>query len=244
LSDRFINRQIGDQYAAGVFKNFNSNQYEASFETYYKTTQNTVQYKDGALLLLNPYIEAALLNARGKAYGFEFSVAKNSGKITGQVNYTYSRSQVQVLTEFASETVNGGNFYPADIDRPHNLAIMSKIKLGRGWSFSSNFIFSSGRPATYPDGNYAFNGGIVTNYSLRNMDRLPAYHRLDAGFTFVSKRYAEQKSYSIWNISFYNIYMHKNAYSIYFRRDDTRLLAYRLSVVGGLIPSLSWNYNF
>jgi hypothetical protein len=76
------------------------------------------------------------------------------------------------------------------------------------------------------------------------MDRLPAYHRLDAGFTFVSKRYAEQKSYSIWNISFYNIYMHKNAYSIYFRRDDTRLLAYRLSVVGGLIPSLSWNYNF
>jgi hypothetical protein len=244
LSDRFINRQIGDQYAAGVFKNFNSNQYEASFETYYKTTQNTVQYKDGALLLLNPYIETALLNARGRAYGFEFSVAKNSGQVTGQVNYTYSRSQVQVLTQFASETVNGGNYYPADIDRPHNLAIMSKIKLGRGWSFSSNFIFSSGRPATYPDGNYVFNGGIVTNYSLRNMDRLPAYHRLDAGFTFVSKRYAEQKSYSIWNISFYNIYMHKNAYSIYFRRDDTRLLAYRLSVVGGLIPSLSWNYNF
>jgi hypothetical protein len=244
LSDRFINRQTGDQYAAGVFKNFNSNQYEASFETYYKTTQNTVQYKDGALLLLNPYIETALLNARGRAYGFEFSVAKNSGKVTGQVNYTYSRSQVQVLTQFASETVNGGNYYPADIDRPHNLAIMSKIKLGRGWSFSSNFIFSSGRPATYPDGNYVFNGGIVTNYSLRNMDRLPAYHRLDAGFTFVSKRYAEQKSYSIWNISFYNIYMHKNAYSIYFRRDDTRLLGYRLSVVGGLIPSLSWNYNF
>lgn len=244
LSDKFINRQTGDQYAAGVFKNFNNNQYEASFETYYKTTKNTVQYKDGALLLLNPYIETALLNARGKAYGFEFSMAKNTGNVTGQVNYTYSRSQVQVLTQFASETVDGGNFYPADIDRPHNLAVMTKIKLGRGWSFSSNFIFSSGRPATYPDGNYAFNGSIVTNYSLRNMDRLPAYHRLDAGFTFVSKRYADQKQYSIWNISFYNIYMHKNAYSIYFKRDDTRLLAYRLSVVGGLIPSLSWNYNF
>ncbi len=244
LSDRYINRQIGDQYAVGLFKSFNKNQYEASFETYYKTTKNIVQYKDGALLLLNPYIESALLNGRGRAYGLEFSVAKNTGNLTGQVNYTWSKSQVQVLAGFTSESVNGGTYYPADIDRPNNLAIMMKIKLGLGWSFSSNFIYTSGRPATYPDGNYAFNGSVVTNYSRRNMDRLPAYHRLDAGFTYVSKRYPEQKRYSIWNISFYNVYMHKNAYSIYFKRDDTRLLAYRLSVVGGIIPSLSWNYNF
>ena len=244
LSDQYINRQMGDQYAAGVFKSFEENLYEASLEIYYKTTKNTVQYKDGASLLLNPYIESALLNARGRAYGFEFSFAKNIGKFTGQVNYTYSKSQVQVLTAFPSEIVNEGKYYPSDIDRPHNLAIMMKLKLGRGWSFSSNFIFTSGRPATYPDGNYPYNGTVVTNYSKRNMDRLPAYHRLDAGFTWVSKRYAEQKRYSLWNISFYNIYMHQNAYSIYFKRDGTRLLSYRLSVIGGLIPSISWNYNF
>ena len=244
LSDKYINRQIGDQYAAGLFKSFKENQYEASFEVYYKTTQNTVQYKDGATLLLNPYIESALLNARGRAYGIEFSFAKNVGKFTGQINYTYSKSQVQVITPFPSEAVNGGAYYPADIDRPHNLAIMGKIKLGSGWSFSTNFVFTSGRPATYPDGNYAYNGTLVTNYSKRNMDRLPAYHRLDAGFSWVSKRYAEQRKYSLWNISFYNLYMHANAYSIYFKRDDTRLLSYRLSVVGGLIPSITWNYNF
>ncbi|MEO6548076.1 MAG: TonB-dependent receptor [Ferruginibacter sp.] len=244
LSDKYINRQIGDQYAAGVFKSYNNYQYESSFEVYYKTTKNTVQYKDGALLLLNPYIETALLNGRGRAYGAEFSVAKNIGKFTGQINYTYSKSQVQVLAEFPTEVVNDGSYYPSDIDRPHNLAIMSKIKLGRGWSFSSNFVFSSGRPATFPDGNYIYNGTVVTNYSKRNLDRLPAYHRLDAGFSYVSKRYPEQKKYSIWNISFYNIYMHQNAYSIYFKRDDTRLLSYRLSVVGGIIPSISWNYNF
>ncbi|MEO6719141.1 MAG: TonB-dependent receptor [Ferruginibacter sp.] len=244
LSDRYINRQIGDQYAAGIFRSFKNSLYETSLEVYYKTTKNTVQYKDGALLLLNPYIESALLNARGRAYGAEFSFAKNIGKLTGQVSYTYSRSQVQVLTAFPSEIVNEGRYYPADIDRPHNLAILAKIKLGHGWTFSTNFIFTSGRPATYPDGNYVFNGTVVTNYSKRNMDRLPIYHRLDAGFTWVSKRYVEQRKYSIWNISFYNIYMHQNAYSIYFKRDDTRILSYRLSVVGGLIPSISWNYNF
>jgi hypothetical protein len=84
----------------------------------------------------------------------------------------------------------------------------------------------------------------VTNYSKRNLDRLPAYHRLDAGFTWVSKRYQEQKRYSLWNFSFYNLYMNKNAYSIFFKREGNRLNAYRLSVVGGIIPSITWNYNF
>lgn len=244
LSDQFIKRQIGDQYAAGLYKSFNNKQYEGSFELYYKTAKNTVQYKDGALLLLNPYIESALLNARSRAYGMEFSFEKNIGKFTWQVNYTYSKSQVQVLALFPSEKVNGGAFYPSDIDRPHNLAITNKIKLGHGWTFSSNFIFTSGRPATYPDGNYTFNGTLVTNYSKRNLDRLPPYHRLDAGFTYVTKRNPGQKKYSLWNISFYNVYIHKNAYSIYFMRDDTRLLSYRLSIVGGLIPSITWNYTF
>src|SRR5205085_6239028 len=107
---------------------------------------------------LNPYIESALLNSRGQSYGAEFSFTKNTGKFTGQINYTYSRSKVQVLTAFPEEIVNNGAFYPSDIDRPHNLAIVTRLKLGRGWSFNNNFIFTSGRAATYPDGNYAFNG--------------------------------------------------------------------------------------
>ena len=244
LSDNYIKRQLGDQYAAGLFKSIDGNKYEWSLETYYKTTENTVQYKDGAQLLLNPYIESSLLNGRGRAYGIEGSFAKNTGTLTGQINYTYSKSQVQVQTVFASEKVNSGAYYPSDADRPHNLTIAGKIKLGRGWSFSSNFIYTSGRPATYPDGTYAYNGTIVTNYSKRNMDRLPAYHRLDVGFIYISKRYPEQRKYSIWNISFYNIYAHQNAYSIYFQRDQDRLLSYRLSVLGSIIPSISWNYNF
>ncbi len=244
LSDPFVKQQVGDQYSAGLFKNFKNNVYEASVEVYYKTTKNIVQYKDGALLLQNPYIETALLNQQGRAYGIEFSVSKNIGKITGQVNYTYSRAEGQVITSFPEEVVNEGKYYPSEIDRPHNLAIIGKIKLGRGWSFSTNFIFYSGRPATYPDGNYVMNGTLVTNYSKRNLDRLPAYHRLDAGFTWISKRFPEQRRYSLWNISFYNIYMHENAYSIFFKREERRLNSYRLSVVGGLIPSVTWNFNF
>ncbi len=244
LSDNYIKSQKGDQYAAGFFQNFLKNTYGLSIEGYYRTIKNMVDYKDGAPLLLNPYIESALLNARGRGYGIELSITKNLGNLTGQFNYSYSKSEIQVLNNFPQEQVNKGMFYPSNSDRPHNLAIITKLKLGKGWSFHSNFVFTSGRPATYPDGNYLYNGTLVTNYSKRNMDRLPAYHRLDAAFSYVSKRYPEQKRYSTLNFSFYNIYMHHNAYSIYFQRNPYILLPYRLSVLGTIIPSFSWTLNF
>lgn len=183
-SDNYIKGQRGDQYAVGYFQNFKNNQYELSLETYFRKIKNMVDYKDGATLLLNPYIESALLDARGRNYGIELSFTRNTGKLTGQINYSYSKSQVQILSQFPSEQVNSGKYFPSNTDRPHNLAIITKLKLGKGWSFNTNFVFSSGRPTTYPDGNYAYNGTIVTNYSRRNMDRLPSYHRLDAGLTF------------------------------------------------------------
>lgn len=244
LSDPYMKGQKGDQYSAGLVKSFNNNQYEVSVETYYRTIQNMVDYKDGATLLLNNYIESALLNARGRGYGIEFSLVKNTGKFTGQFNYSYSKSQIQILNKFPAEQVNGGIYYPSSSDRPHNLAIITKLKLGNGWSFNCNFVFTSGRPATYPDGNYSYNGAIVTNYSKRNFDRLPYYHRLDAGFSYVSRKYAEQKRYSILNFSFYNLYAHQNAYSIFFQRNPVVLFPYRLSVAGTIIPSISWTYNF
>ncbi len=244
LSDSHLKSQYGDQFAAGLFKNFNAGKYEVSLEGYYKKAKNLLQYKDGANLLLNPYIETALLNSQSKGYGVEFSLIKNTGVVTGQLNYTYSRTKVQVLTAFANEKVNDGNYYPADTDRPHNFSITSRFRLGKGWSFNANFVYVSGRPATYPDGTYSYNGTIITDYSKRNMDRLPANHRLDIGLSYVTKRSPDQKRYSMWNISVYNVYGYDNAYSIYFIRYHDRLQSYQLSVIDSAIPSITWNYYF
>jgi CarboxypepD_reg-like domain/TonB-dependent Receptor Plug Domain len=244
LSDPQIKPAIGDQYAAGIFRNFSNNVFETSIEGFYKRSQNLLDYKNGATLSMNPYIDAGLLEANGKSYGLEFNLRKVKGKITGQVAYTWSRSFIADISSFASEQVNGGEYYPSNYDRPSNLSITGGIKLGNGWDFNCNFVYVSGRPSTYPDGTYVINNTVVTNYSLRNEDRLPDYNRLDISFSHDSRRFADQKKYTIINFSLYNVYARKNPYSIYFQRDESALNSYELSVLGTMIPSITLYYFF
>lgn len=244
LSDQYTLPQSASQYAIGLFKNFADNVYETSLETYYKDIDNMTDYKNGASLSLNPALETQLLPAKGYAWGAELSVRKNKGLITGMASYTYSRTFEKIVTPFVQQQVNGGAYFPANADRPHNFVVSGSLNLGNGWNFSSNFVYTTGRPATFPDGSYIINGTVVVDYSVRNLDRLPAYHRLDCAFAYDSRRYPQQRKYSVLNFSFYNIYMHQNVYSVYFKRNYDQLVTYKLSVLGTIIPSISWNYNF
>lgn len=244
LSDTYVQPELATQYAAGLFKNFDDNRYETSLEGYYKDITNIIDYKNGADLSLNPRLETQLLPAKGYAYGVELSVRKNKGIVTGQASYTYSRTFEKIITPYTQQQVNGGAYFPGNADRPHNLVLSSSVNLGKGWNFSSNFVYTTGRPATYPDGSYIINGSIVTNYSMRNQDRLPSYNRLDIAFAYDSRRYPQQRKYSVLNFSFYNVYMRQNVYSVYFKRSGDQITAYKLSVLGTIIPSISWNYNF
>jgi len=244
LSDPQVKPARGDQFAAGIFRNFSNDIFETSIEGFYKKSRNLVDYKNGASLSMNTYIDADLLEANGKSYGLEFNVRKTKGKVTGQIAYTWSRSYIADLTSFATEQVNGGAYYPSNFDRPSNLSITGGIKLGDGWNLNCNFVYVSGRPATYPDGTYVINNTVVTNYSLRNEDRLPDYNRLDISFSRDSRRFPEQRKYTIINFSIYNVYARKNPYSIYFQRDESGLNSYELSVLGTIVPSFTLYYFF
>jgi hypothetical protein len=244
-SDYYVPPQVADQGAIGIFRNFKNNTYETSIEAYYKDIKNLVEYRNGATLLLNSLLEADLLKAKGKAYGIELNVQKLTGKLTGQFGYTYSRSLTAVQTPFAITQVNGGEFYPSNFDRPHNLTISTQWKMGRGWTMGTNFIYTTGRPATYPESKYVLNNGTVIGYSKRNADRIPDYHRLDVSFSFDSRKDKTTDSrYSLWVFSVYNVYARKNPYSIYFINDNSRAQAYRLAVFGIFIPSITWNLYF
>ncbi len=244
VSDALVPPALADQWAVGYFHNFRDNQYETSVEVYQKNLTDLVEYRNGATLLLNPALDADLLRAEGRAYGVEVSVQKTRGLLTGLVAYTYSRTLARVNTSFSRDQINGGNWYPSTFDRPHNLTIATQWKWRRGWTFGTNFVYTSGRPTTYPDGTYRLNGTKVLDYSQRNADRIPDYHRLDVSFTKDGRRTPGQRRYSNWSVSFYNVYARKNPYSIYFQRVNTTTRSYQLSVFGTIIPSVSWNFVY
>ncbi len=242
LSNRYAPPQMADQISLGYYRNFQDNTFVSYIEGFYKTMNRLVEYKDGASLLLNDHLETELLPAQGYSYGAEVSIQKNKGRFTGFLNYTWSRSMVAVVSPYSSEQVNQGKYYPSLFDKPHNFNFSGSMFLGGGWSVSTNFVYQTGRPVTFPDGQYVYNDALVYNYSSRNMARLPDYHRLDLSFSRDSRRIKTQKKYSVLNISFYNLYAQRNPYSIFFRQYYGYPKSYRLSVLGTIIPSATLTF--
>ncbi|KQS24711.1 carboxypeptidase-like regulatory domain-containing protein [Dyadobacter sp. Leaf189] len=244
MADDFVPPQTATQIALGYFRNFNENAFETSIEVYQKHLNNLVEYKNGATLLLNPALETDLVPAEGKAYGVEVSVQKSKGVITGLLSYTYSRTFARVQSAFPSEQINKGDWYPATVDRPHSVTISTQWKWKKNWTFGTNFVYMTGRPITFPDGTYRLNDVVVQDYSARNLDRVPDYHRADISFTKDTRTSTDQRRYSLWSFSIYNVYARRNPYSIYFKQTGSRLVSYRLSVFGTIIPSINWKYFF
>lgn len=245
LSDNYIKPQIADQASLGIYKNFNDNIVEVSFETFYKTIQNVIDYKDGADLLLNDHIESELLDGLGKSYGLEFYLRKKSqGRFTGWISYTFSKSLRQVEGSYMEvETINRGEWYPASFDRTHIFTNVLVYKLPRKWELSSTFSLKTGQVFTKPIGKFYYSGQLLPVYKDRNNARGPFYHRLDVSltraFTFLKKYQGE------FNFSVYNLYGRKNPFSIYFQDVyGSPPQPYKLAILGIPFPSVSITLNF
>jgi hypothetical protein len=237
-SSNNVKPQIADQVAIGYFRNINDNMFECSIEAYYKTMQNQIDYKNGADLFTNLDLESELEYGKGRAFGAEFYIHKQVGRLTGWVSYTLSRS----LRTF--KNINDGKEYSAKQDRIHDIAIVAMYDLTKKIKLSGNWIYYTGSAVTFPSGKYNIGGNPVPYYTERNGYRMPDYHRLDIGVTWVRKK--TEKRESNWNFSLYNAYGRENAYSISFRenKDDPSITeALQLSLFRW-IPSISYNFKF
>jgi hypothetical protein len=241
-----IKPQFGSQVAAGYFVNLRDNLFELSFESYYKRTNNLLEYRDGATLFMNPYLEAELLTAKGWSYGVESMVRKNRGKLTGWLAYTYSRSMRQVDGTNSQEVINFGKPYPSNFDKPHDVTFVGRYAFTKRLSISANFTYATGRPTTSPQSVYVVNGYSFAQYSQRNQARIPDYHRLDLSFSIDESLKHTRKWKGNWTFSLYNVYGRKNAYSVFFRPQyrGAQTQSYRLAVVGTLLPSITYNFRF
>lgn len=245
VSGPYIAPEKVDSYSLGYFRNFVNNLWETSIEIYYRKLYNIIEFKDLPELLSNDHIETELLSGNGISYGAELYIKKRYGKINGSLSYSFSRTMSKIDGTNPGEQINSGNWFPSKLDRPHNLNILFNANLNKSNIFSANFTFLSGRPITAPTGGYILNGMVLANYSERNQYRIPDYHRLDISYTIKRNVIKKRRYKDSFTFSIYNFYGRKNAYSIFFRKNEgTTANAYKLSVLGSIFPSFTYNFEF
>jgi len=236
----FIKPQLSDQYAVGY--SFSRGAYEFSAEAYIKTSQNVIDFIDGADIILNSRLETQLLQGDGRARGLEFFARRQTGRLTGWVSYTLSRAEQRIVPPSGAGPdagINGGQYYRSPYDKTHNLSIVGVYTPSEKWSFGSTFVLASGLPVTYPSSRYVVDGLVLAEYGARNSARLPLYHRVDLNATRRLGRGELQ-------FGLLNAYNRFNAQSLRFRQSVSEPLkseAVQLSVFG-IVPSVSYTFKY
>lgn len=229
---------VADLYSVGYYRNLSDNMFETSLELYYKDLHDVIDYRNGANVMVNKYLEAELVYGKGWSYGAEVYVKKQTGKLTGWISYTWSKTERQF------EEINNGLAFPARHDRTHDFSITAIYNLNKRLSFAATWVYYTGDAVTFPSGRYIVDNRIVSLYTERNGYRMPDYHRADVSITYYNKK--KKNWESSWNVSVYNVYARKNAYQISFRqinKNSTQFEAVRLALFS-IIPSISYSFSF
>jgi len=239
LSGPDIKPQKVDLFSAGYFHNLDNDTYETSVEVYYKSQSNVIDFADHADLILNKHLEAEVRTGKGKAYGTEFMVRKNKGRVNGFINYTLSRAE-RTIPE-----INEGKTYLSPYDKTNSVNLVLNYELSRKVTLSGVWVYATGTPATYPSGRFGIDGEYFPIYSGRNEYRRPDYHRLDLSCTYIPNPDSKKKWKSEWSFSIYNAYGRKNPYMITFDQEADTGIPYAESVyLFNLVPSITYNFKF
>jgi hypothetical protein len=237
-SGKKIVPQESRQFNIGFYHDFFNDKLESSVEIYYKRMDHIIDFKDNADLFLNNNIEAQLLTGYAHAYGIEFYLKKDYGKIKGWISYSLSK----VTNHIAG--INNNKPYSPTYDKPHNLKVVMLYDLSKKWTFSSSFALCSGSNLTVPAGTFQYYGASFNYYTQRNAYRVPAFHQLDVSISYHPE--TTKKLQSEFLLSINNIYNRKNVFMVYSRPDQYNLdqsKTYKLYLYG-IFPSVAYNFKF
>ena len=244
ISTNNLAPQKSDQVTLGAFFTPENQVMEMSLEGFYKDQQNLVDFKTGANLFLNQFIETEVLQGRGKAYGIEFLLRKKKGKHTGWLGYTFARTLIQLESDFLEERVNNGVYFPTNYDRPHDLSIVWNYAFHPKWNCNANLIYQTGRPITIPNGNYVFNNAEYVLFSDRNQYRIPDYYRVDLGLNYLGNKKDDKAIQTAWRVSVYNVLGRNNPFSVYFISESGQIQGRQSGIFTVPIPSITCNVSF
>ena len=236
------------QAAAGFF--YSLGPVDLSLEGYYKLMNNVLEYRDGASFFgSSTGWEDKVAMGRGWAYGVEFLVQKKTGRLTGWIGYTWSKTMRQFDRE--GHVINFGNPFPAKYDRRHDLSITAAYEVTKKIDLAATFVYGTGICGSLalqtiqmmPGYERQFDYYLLADtFSLnylegRNNYRLPSYQRLDLGVNF--KRTFRNGHHRTISLSVYNAYNRNNPFLVYRDRRQLKQLS-----IFPVMPSLSYTYEF
>lgn len=235
-----VKPEIADQISVGYSRNFNNNNYELNAEIYYKSMQNQIDFKNGAQIGFSTAsdVESELLFGKGRAYGLELIAKKKSGRLTGWISYTLSKTERKI------DGINDNQWYNARMDKTHDLSVVATYQLNSKWTLSGLFLYSTGNAVTFPVGKYELNGQTIFQYNSRNADRMPAYHRMDLSATYEPE--SNKRFRGSWTFGIYNLYGRENAYTITFEDNPNNPGTTRAMQTSLFrwVPNITYNFKF
>jgi hypothetical protein len=204
-----------------------------------------VDFKDAAQLILNRHIETELRQGRGWSYGIETSAAKNTGTFTASVNYTYSRSFRRFVGPTDLESINEGKVYPSNFDQPHIVNFTWTWNITKRVLLTGNWTYHTGRPVTIPIAGFQFDNTSIAYFTERNQYRIRDYHRLDIALVIEGTHKRKKIGEGTWVFALYNVYARRNVYTVFYRTSAAGIATpYELSIIGTILPSISYNFKF
>ncbi len=237
-----VKPQESKQFAFGLAQSLKNNEYEVSLESYYKTMDNLIEYKNGADFLgLDTDWQDKIEAGSGRSYGLELFLQKKHGLLTGWLGYTLSWSNRQF------EGLNFGQRFQYRYDRRHDTALVFNYQLSNSIELSGTWIYGTGNAITLPIASYPSVNLIhdyseeIEYYPQRNNVRMRAYHRMDLGIRFIKRKGNRER---VLTIGIYNMYSRKNPFFYFFSDNRQGDPVIKQASLFPIIPAISYTFGF
>ena len=234
-----------DQLAVSYNRHLKKVKSMFTIEGYYKWMRNMIDYREGAVLILNDNYEDELVTGKGWAYGAEAFLSKTKGKLTGWIGYTISWSRRQF------KDLNHGKPYYAKYDKRHDISVVASYEFTKRFSISSVWVYSTGQRFTAIIGNYVMPNSSITGvdilpiYGEKNSVVLPPSHRLDISFIFKTRENRKYFKYGgEWHLGAYNVYNRAQPQRVEIVGDGKGGYKYQAVGIFGFIPFVAYNFKF
>lgn len=253
-SDQNIKPQVSDTYSVGIYQNLIDNTLEVGIESYFRDSRNNLTYKPGADFFLAEFLERDVVQAKGKAYGLEFSLKKPKGKVNGWINYTWSRTFLKTDSEKLRDRISNNQWYPSDFDRPHVFNGTVNFEGDKYNTLSFNFTAQTGRPYSIANAYFDIEGVSIPVFLERNNTRLKPYHRLDLSWRIKYSKKLDRRWVGDWTFTVYNLYSRKNSNNIFYTKRNgdinshiflgSPLGSYELTIMNSPLFAVTYNFVF